>query len=121
MELTEQDLLSAKERLADIKAEQDSLRIKELALRNHIADCFHTGVEGSKTVTVGETKLTVKRTLNYSITQSDAERLKQEHPEIATCALSWSPKVKVSGYKDHSDVMNEFITTKPGPPSVDFN
>lgn len=119
-ELTEQDLLAAKKKLAELKKKQETLREQELEIRTYLADVLHDGEEGGKTITVGDTKLTIQRVLNRSITRDEAERLTNEHPELSLECLSWRPEVKVSGYKEHAEVMDEYITTKPGPPTVSF-
>jgi hypothetical protein len=119
-QLTEQDLLEAKKTLLKLKKKQDELREQELEIRTYLADVLHDGEEGSKTITVGEVKLTIQRVLNRSITRDEAERLSTEHPDISLEALSWRPEVKVSGYKEHQAVMDEYITTRPGPPTVTF-
>jgi hypothetical protein len=118
--LTEQDLLAAKKKLAEIKKKSEALREQELEIRTYLADVLHDAEEGSKTVTVGEVKLTIQRTLNRSITRDDAERLTAEHPDVSLECLSWRPEVKVSGYKENVNVMDDYITTKPGPPTVTF-
>jgi hypothetical protein len=119
-QLTEQDLLNAKKKLAEIKKKSEALREQEIEIRTYLADVLHDGEEGSKTITVGDTKLTIQRTLNRSITRDDAERLSNEYPDIALECLSWRPEVKTSGYKEHVNVMDDYITTRPGPPTVSF-
>jgi hypothetical protein len=119
-QLTEQDLIAAKKKLADLKKKQETLREQELEIRTYLADVLHDGEEGSKTITIGDTKLTIQRVLNRTITREEAERLTNKHPDIAFASLSWRPEVKVSGYKENASVMDAFITTKPGPPTVTF-
>lgn len=119
-QLTEKDLLDAKKKLASLKKKQDELRQQEIDIRTYLADVLHSGEEGSKTVTVGEVKLTITRPLTRSITRDEAERLTNEHPNIALEALSWRPEVKTSGYKEHQSVVDDYITTRPGPPTVLF-
>lgn len=118
--LSEQELLDARKKLAEIRKKSEALREQELAIRTYIADVLHPAEEGSKTVTVGDVKLIIKRTLNYSITRPDAERLSQEHGDLALEVLSWSPVVKAGGFKEHASVVSEYITVKPGPPTVEF-
>jgi len=118
--LTEEDLLAAKKKLTEIRKKQEVLRESELAIRTYLADVLHPAEEGSKTVTLGDTKITIKRVLNYSISKVDAEKLSRENPEVALEVLSWSPNVKVSGFKEHSEIVAEYINVKPGPPSVEF-
>ncbi len=118
--LTEADLIAAKKELAILKKKQADLREKEIAIRTYLADVLHDAEEGSKTVTVGKVKLTIKRILNYSISRADAEKLTQENPDVALAVLSWSPTVKVGGYKDHASEVCDYITVRPGPASVEF-
>lgn len=120
VELDEEDLINARKALAKNKAKQEKLREEELEIRTFLADALHDGDEGSKTIKIGNTKVTIKRTINRTITKDDAERLAQEHGEISVECLSWSPSVKVSGYKEHQAIMDEYITTRPGPPVVEF-
>lgn len=118
--LTEDELLAAKKALEKNKKKQDELREQELEIRQYLADCLHDGEEGSKTVTVGSTKVAITRTLNRTITRDDAERLCKEHPDISVEALTWRPEVKTSGYREHQAVMDSYVTTKPGPPTISF-
>ena len=118
--LNEKDLLDAKQSLEDIKAEQEELRVKEISIREYIADVLHTEEEGSKTVKVGAAHLTITRMLSRRITKEEAERLSAEHPDIWHEAVAWRPEVKVSGYKDNKKIMDDYIVTKPGPPNIKF-
>lgn len=117
---TEQELLDAEKKLKAIKAKQEKLRQEELAIREHIADELHDGEEGRKTITIGDLKVTVERVMNCSITKDDAERFSKENPKEALECLSWSPRVKVSPFREHIDIASEYITVKPGPPTVTF-
>ena len=119
-ELTEADLINARKKLAAIKKKAETLREEELAIRHFIADVLYPEEDGSKTLKVGNVKLTIKRTLNYSITRDEAERLTQEHGDLALEVLSWSPEVKVRGFKDNVDTVADYITVKAGPPTVVF-
>jgi hypothetical protein len=118
--VSESTLKEAAAELQRIRAEAAALREQELAIREFLADKLHDGEEGSKTITVGEVKLTITRKLNRSITREDAERLCQEHPDLSVEILSWRPEVKTSGYRANQEVADQFITTKPGPPEVVF-
>jgi len=118
--LTEQDLKDAHKKLSSLKKKQADLRDQELAIRTYIADCLFPEEDGSKTFKVGGVKLTVKRTLNYSISRADAEKLTEEHGDISLEVLSWSPSVKAGGFKEHVAVVADYITVKPGPPTVEF-
>ena len=118
--LTEEDLIAARKKLASNKKKQAALREEELAIREFIADTLFTEEEGFKTITVGSVKLTIKRTLNRSISRADAEKLTKEHPDLSLELLSWKPEVKVSGYREHQEIADEYIVTKPGPATVEF-
>ena len=118
--LTEEDLIAARKELASIHKKAAVLREKELAIRTYLADVLHPAEDGSKTVTVGSVKLTIKRVLNYSISKSDAERLCAEQPEVSLEVLSWRPEVRAGGFKEHVNEVSEYITVKAGPPSVEF-
>ena len=116
----EDNVLHAKQRLTELKAVQQEARDEELAIREYLADQFHDGVEGSKTVTVGEIKFTVGRTLTRSITKDAAEELCRDLPELAETCLSWRPEVKVGEYKKNPTLLDKYIVTKAGPPTVEF-
>ena len=118
--LSEEDLLAARKKLTANKAKQEALREEELAIRTYIADVLHPAEDGSKTITVGSVKLTIKRILNYSISRADAEKLSRENPDVALEVLSWRPEVKAGGFKENVEAVSEYITVKPGPPSVEF-
>lgn len=114
------DLTEAKEALEEIHRKQADLREKELATREYLADLLHDGEEGTKTVTIEGIKVSVTRTLNRTITREEAERLSQEHGEISALALRWKPEVRAGEYRKHAEIMDEYITTKPGPSTVEF-
>ena len=116
-------ILRAKDRLEELKTSIAEMREEELAVRTYLADLFHEGEEGSKTTKLeGGLKLTITRSLNRTINRADADALTQELPEIAKEMLRWEPKVSVSAFKKLAEVHNlhRFITTKPGPPTVEF-
>lgn len=117
---TEADIAASRKRLEAIKRQQDKLRDEELEIREWFASNFHHEEEGSKTLKVGGEKFTVKRTLNRTIGKDEAERLSQEYPDLAVEALRWKPEVVVSVYKENADVLDDYIVTKSGPPSVEF-
>lgn len=116
----EDNVLQAKQRLIELKAVQQEARDEELAIREYLADQFHDGVEGAKTVTVGEVKLTISRTLTRSITKAAAEELCHDLPELSQEVLSWRPEVKVGEYEKNAAVLDKYIVTKAGPPTVEF-
>lgn len=117
---SESDIAASRKRLEAIKRQQDKLKAEELELREWFANNFHDGDEGSKTVKIGNEKFTIKRTLNRTIGKDEAERLSQEHPDLSVEALRWKPEVVTSVYKEHASILDDYIVTKPGPPSVEF-
>ena len=118
--ITRDALVQARERLQEISEQSAALREEELQIRAWVADKLHPADEGSKTVTIHDIKVTIGRVLNRTIGRDEAHRLTEEHPEIALEVLTYRPEVKVSGYKAHTDIADEYIVTKPGPPSVKF-
>lgn len=118
--LTEKDLLLAKRELEKIAAKQQELRDKEFAIREYLANVYHLEEEGTKTFTEGDVKFTIDRPVRRTITKADAEKLSQDHPEESLEILTWKPEVKVSGYRDNQKIADEYITTRPGPPTVKF-
>lgn len=116
--ITEAVLKLAREDLQEIAAEIAKLEEKQLKIRNFIADGLHDGDKGSKTVTVGAIKVTITRPINFSITTAEAERLVQEHGELSTEVLGWSPRCK-SAIEKHPELA-EYYTTKPGPPKIEW-
>ena len=118
--LTHDELVEARDRLFELKEVQNEAREEELKIREYLAKNLHDGVEGSKTVTVDGVKVTITRNLNRTIDAAEAEKLYKEHSDVALAVLRWKPEIRVGEYKKHQDVMDEYITTKPGPPSVEF-
>lgn len=116
--ITEGVLKSAREDLQEIAEQIAALETKQLKIRNFIADGLHDGDKGSKTIEVGSIKVCVTRSINLSITTADAERLVQEHGELSTEVLGWSPHCK-SAIEKHPE-LSEYYTTKPGPPRIEF-
>lgn len=116
--ITEAVLKSAREDLQEISEQIAKLEERQLKIRNFIADGLHDGDKGSKTVTVGSVKVTVTRSINFSITTAEAERLVQDHGELSTKVLGWSPRCKTA-IADHPELA-EYYTTKPGPPKIEF-
>lgn len=117
---SESDITASRKRLEAIKRQQYKLKAEELELREWFANNFHDGDEGSKTVKIGNAKFTITRTLNRTIGKDEAERLSQEHPDLSVEALRWKPEVVTSVYKEHASILDDYIVTKPGPPSVEF-
>jgi hypothetical protein len=115
------DLLEARERLFELKAEQAQAREEELRIREYLAAKLHPGTEGSKTITVEGVKVTITRSLTRSIGIAEVERFCADHPALSATALRWKPELKISEYKKNVDVMDEYITTRAGLPTVEFN
>jgi hypothetical protein len=114
------ELLAAKERLEELKQAQTVARDEELRIREYLARKLHDGVEGSKTITVEGVKCTITRNLTRTIDRDLAEKLSKDHGDIALECLRWKPEVIVSGYRKHTELLDDFIVTKSGPPSVTF-
>jgi len=114
------ELLAAKERLEELKQQQAVAREEELRIREFLARKLHDGVEGSKTITVEGVKCTITRNLTRTIGVDEAEKLSKEHSDIALAVLRWKAEVRVGEYKKHADVLDDYIVTKAGPPSVEF-
>ncbi len=114
------ELLAAKERLEELKQAQAVAREEELRIREYLARKLHDGVEGSKTITVEGVKCTITRNLSRTIGVDEAEKLSQEHADIALEVLRWKAEVRVGEYKKHTDILDDYIVTKAGPPSVEF-
>ena len=114
------ELLAAKERLEELKQAQAVAREEELRIREYLARKLHDGVEGSKTITVEGVKCTITRNLSRTIGVDEAEKLSKEHSDIALACLRWKAEVRVGEYKKHTDILDDYIVTKAGPPSVEF-
>lgn len=119
-QITLDTLLAARERLFELKTEQAKAREEELEIRQYLADLLHEGVEGSKTITLEGVKVTVTRTLNRSIDTAEVERFCADHPQVSVTVLRWKPELKISEYKKNVDIVDEYITTRPGIPTVEF-
>lgn len=115
-----EELVAAKERLEELKQAQAIARDEELRIREYLARKLHDGVEGSKTITVEGIKVTVTRNLTRTIGVEEAEKLSKEHSDIALACLRWKAEVRVGEYKKHTDILDDYIVTKAGPPSVEF-
>jgi len=114
------DLIEARDRLFELKEVQNKAREEELKIREYLADKLHTAEEGSKTIDIEGVKVTVTRTLNRSIGKVEAEEFCKLHGDISLECLRWKPEISVTGYKKHQAILDEYIVTKPGPPSVAF-
>lgn len=114
------DLVIARDRLFELKELQNSAREEELKIREYLADNLHTAEEGSKTFDIDGVKVTITRTLSRTIGQTEAEEFCKQHGDLSLECLRWKPEVKVSGYKVHREILDEFIVTKAGLPSVAF-
>jgi hypothetical protein len=113
-------LVAARTRLQEISESLEKLREEQLKIRLFVADALHNGEEGSKTITIDGVKVGITRKLNRSISVEDAERLGQEQGDIALAAIRWKPEVVTSAYREHSEILDDYIVTKPGPPEVTF-
>jgi hypothetical protein len=120
--IKETDLLEAKSRLETLSRIQTEARTEELKIREFLTDKLYPAdkAEGSVTVTEHGMKVALTRVLNYNISKADADLMTQQHPELAAQALSWSPRVKTTGYKAHEDVLAEYVVVKAGPSTVTF-
>ena len=118
--MTEEELIEARDALQIIKTKQEELRQEELSIREYVAKKLHDGEEGSKTITVGTTKVSITRTLTRSIGKDEAERLKQDDPKLYKELLSWRPEVKTSVFREHEEKASDYVVTKAGPPTVKF-
>ena len=114
------ELLAAKERLEELKQQQAVAREEELRIREYLARKLHDGIEGSKTITVEGVKCTITRNLTRTIGVDEAEKLSKEHSDLALECLRWKAEVRVGVYKKHTDILDDYIVTKEGPPSVEF-
>jgi hypothetical protein len=114
------DLIAARERLYELKAIQNNARDEELKIREFLASNLHDGEEGSKTFKIDGEAVTITRTLSRTIGQAEAEEFVKLHGDLSLECLRWKPEVKVSGYKAHREILDEYIVTKAGPPSVAF-
>ncbi len=116
----ESDIAAARKRLESLKRSSEKIREEELEIREWFARNFSTKPEGSETIKVGGEKFTIKRNVVRSIGKDEAERLSQEHPDLSVEALRWKPEVVTSVYKENAGVLDDYITTREGPPSVEF-
>lgn len=117
--ISESDLQECKKELEEIHASQAELREKELKIREYLADLLHDGLEGSKTLTVVTTKVTVTRILNRTITRDEAARMQEEKPDLYATCLNFRPEVRAGEAKKHPEI-EEYISTRPGPPTIEF-
>ena len=118
--MTLSEITEARDRLLELKEVQADARDEELRIREYLAKKLHDGVEGSKTVTIEGIKVTVTRNLSRTIDSAEAEKLSKEFPEISLACLRWKAELRVGEYKKHTEILDEYITTKPGPPTVVF-
>lgn len=118
--LSHEELVEARDRLFELRDVQVEARDEELRIRTYLADNLHDGEKGSKTIAVDGIKITIGRPLSYSIDSANAEKFTQENSEAALEVLSWKPTVKVSGFNKFVEIASEYITVRPGPPTVDF-
>lgn len=113
-------LLAARDRFLELTQLIAEAGEEQLKIRNYIADKYHDGDEGAKTVNVHGVKFAVKRSLRRTITREEAERLTQEHGELSAMVLRWTPEIRDVEYRKHMEIMDEYIVTKPSPPTLEF-
>ena len=118
--MTLSEITEAKERLLELKEVQAEARDEELRIREYLAKNLHDGVEGSKTVTIEGVKVTITRSLSRTIGSAEAEQLSKEFPEISLACLRWKAELRVGEYKKNREILDDYIVTKPGPPTVEF-
>lgn len=118
--LTHEQLVEARDRLFELKASIETAREEELQIREYLANKLHTGDEGAVTVTIDGVKVAITKVINRTISREEAERFTTEHPELSLECLRWKAEVRVGEYKKHREEMDEYIVTKPGPPTVEF-
>jgi hypothetical protein len=114
------ELLAAKARLEELKQQQTVAREEELRIREYLANKLHHGTEGSKTITVDGVKCTITRNLTRTIGVEEAEKLSKDHSDLALGVLRWKAEIRTGEYKKHTDILDDYIVTKAGPPSVEF-
>lgn len=118
--LTHDQLVEARDRLFELKEVQAEAREEELRIRVYLADRLFDAEEGSKTFTVEGVKVTVTRSLSRTIGRDEAERFTQEYPKLSLECLRWKAELRVGEYKKNNDIMDGFIVTKAGPPTIEF-
>lgn len=117
--ITKATLIEARDTLQSIRQQQEELREEELKIRTFLADKLHTEEEGTKTMTIDGIKVTIGRSINRTISRDEAERMTQEHGDLSLEVIRWKPELKVGEFKKHPE-LEEYITSKPGPPTVEF-
>ena len=113
------DIEAARDRLFELKQVQNEAREEEISIREWLAQ-FHDGDEGTKTVVIEGVKMAIGKPITRSITAEDAERLCNDYPEISVEVLKWKPEVRVAAYKANAEIVDPYITTKPGLVTVEF-
>jgi len=114
------ELHAARERYLELTQIEAEASDEKLKIRNYLADKYHDGDEGAKTVNVHGIKFAITRTLRRTITREEADRLRQEHPTEYAMVLRFTPEVRAGEYKKCAEVMDDYIVTKPSPPSIEF-
>ncbi len=114
------DIIAARDRLFELKEIQNTARDEELKIRTFLADNLHIAEEGSKTIDIDGVKVTITRTLTRTIGQAEAEEFCKHYGDLSLECLRWKPEIKVSGYKKHREILDEYIVTKSGLPSINF-
>lgn len=118
----EKDVIAARDRLMELSRIQTEAREEELKIREYLVESLYPKdkTEGSTTITVGATKLTLTVAYRHTISKEDAEKLKIDKPDLYATCLRFTPEVRAGEFKKHEEELSEYIITKPTPPSVSF-
>lgn len=120
------DIAELTNRLYALKAEE--ARIKDERVQAEAALAYALGMpsewEGSKTNTIGEYKVTLKRAMNYRIDAARLEQIARSSEAMAEAvkrAFRYKPEVDRKGWKglpeDLRGALSPAITMTPGKPS----
>ena len=120
------DIQELTNRVYSLKAEE--ARIKDERAQAEAALAYALGMplewEGSKTNTIGEYKVTLKRAMNYRIDAAKLEQIARSSEATAEAvkrAFRYKPEVDRKGWKGLPDEMraalSPAITMTPGKPS----
>jgi hypothetical protein len=120
--LKEKDIIAARDRLQELSRVQTEARGEELKIREYLVKGLYPKdkQEGSTTITVGATKLTLTVAYRRTISREDAEKLKIDRPDLYATVLRFNPEVRVGVFKEHEEELASYIDTKPTPPAVAF-
>lgn len=120
--IQEKTLIRAQKRLAELSRTMTDARKEELEIREFLFKELYPKDkhEGSTTITVGSTKVSITNTLRRTISREDAEKLKLDKPEIWATVLRFTPDVKVAEFRKHEDELSDYVVTKSTPPTITF-